>query len=423
MSRISHQEFTDGDVNSVPPPDRSMDRMSIQGSSMTPGQAGLPTAIIIGGDVNGLGVARALARHNIPILMLDTDPARPTMRTRYGRKMALPELSGEGLIESLYELRPQFTYKPVLFPTQEAGLATLSSVYSEIRNLYHLALPPHETVQMMLDKNLFQAQAEHLGFLVPRSLQLTRGGPMAGLELLRYPCVLKPAAKDEAYARHFAKAYRVTSPGEAAAIWIKMELVIETAIVQEWIEGGDSDVYFCLQYRSPAGREPISFVGRKTLQWPTLVGGTATCIPAPEVEPELIATTSSFFSLADFVGLCSMEYKYDHRDRKFYMVEPTAGRTDYQEEIAVLNGVNLPFAAWCDLTGIFPGPVIEQVPPVGWRDPFGHHNAVASGAKDPVHLLMPNLKLADAYYRLNDPMPYLQARLGPFLKRFERKSK
>ena len=41
-----------------------------------------------------------------------------------------------------------------------------------------------------------------------------------------------------------------------------------------------------------------------------------------------------------------MEYKRDRRDEKFYMVEPTVGRTDYQEEIATLNGVNIPAAAY-----------------------------------------------------------------------------
>ena len=381
----------------------------------------LPTAIVIGGDVNGLGVARSLARHGIPILMLDSDVGRPTMRSRYGRKMTLPGLSGDELIEALYALRPQFKHKPVLFPTQEAGLATLSAHYSEIRNLYHLSLPPHEIVAAMLDKNLFQEQAENLGFLVPRSLKLVRGGEMVGLEKLRYPCVIKPAAKDEAYARNFAKAYRVQGPGEAASLWVKMELVIESAIVQEWIEGGDSDVYFCLQYRPIGGGPPISFCGRKTLQWPPLVGGTATCIPALNPRHELIATTESFFERVGFVGLCSMEYKFDHRDRNFYLVEPTAGRTDYQEEIAVLNGVNIPLAAYCDLTKATSPAIFEQTPPRGWRDPFGHHNALAAGAKDPVFELMPGIKLADAYFRYDDPVPYLAARLGPILKKFERK--
>ena len=177
----------------------------------------------------------------------------------------------------------------------------------------------------------------------------------------------------------------------------------------------------CNTGRSAAAMRVSSSAVGKTLQWPPLVGGTATCIPAPILQHELTATTEAFFDRTGFVGLCSMEYKFDHRARNFYMVEPTVGRTDYQEEIAVLNGVNIPLAAYCDLTKATSPAIFEQTVPRGWRDPFGHHNAIAAGAKDPVFELMPGIKLADAYFRHDDPVPYLAARLGPILKRFERK--
>jgi len=151
------------------------------------------------------------------------------------------------------------------------------------------------------------------------------------------------------------------------------------------------------------------------------VGGTATCIPAREFEDELTSTTSSFFHLVGFTGLCSMEYKRDTRDRHFYMVEPTVGRTDYQEEIATLNGVNIPLAAYCDLAGVKSGAVFENTPVRGWRDPFARHNALSLGAKDPTASLLPNAKMIDAYFRLDDPMPYLEARLAPLRKRIQTK--
>src|SRR5690242_593596 len=53
------------------------------------------TALVLGGDVNGLGVARSLGGAGVPLLLVDTDLSRPTMRTRYGRKMKAPALSGD----------------------------------------------------------------------------------------------------------------------------------------------------------------------------------------------------------------------------------------------------------------------------------------------------------------------------------------
>ncbi len=70
-----------------------------------------------------------------------------------------------------------------------------------------------------------------------------------------------------------------------------------------------------------------------------------------------------------------MEYKRDSRDGKFYMVEPTVGRTDYQEEIAVLNGINLPLVVYRGELGMSAPPPTAVTPPRAWRDPFGYARA------------------------------------------------
>ena len=118
--------------------------------------------------------------------------------------------------------------------------------------------PGDALVRTLLDKTGFQTGAEALGFAVPKSRFLAAAmTAMLSLDQLRFPCVLKPTTKDEAYARSFAKAYRVESRDEAAALWQHMQAVIDSAIIQEWIDGGDSDVYFCLQYRPPSGAPAV----------------------------------------------------------------------------------------------------------------------------------------------------------------------
>ena len=196
-------------------------------------------------------------------------------------------------------------------------------------------------MEVLLDKLRFQALAERLGFPIPRAVKLSNASDVLALADLKFPCVLKPTTKDEGYSRRFAKAYKNCFWPKMPEVMSDMREVVDEIIVQEWIEGGDSDVYFCLQYRPEKGHS-VSFVGRKLCQWPMLVGGTACCAPAPEAAKELTALTDAFFTAVGFVGVGSMEYKRDARDGRFYMVEPTVGRTDYQEEIAFLNGVNIP---------------------------------------------------------------------------------
>jgi hypothetical protein len=199
-------------------------------------------------------------------------------------------------------------------------------------------------------------------------------------------------------------------------LWSGMREVVDEIIVQEWIEGGDSDVYFCLQYRPEKDRS-VSFVGRKLCQWPMLVGGTACCAPAPEAGDKLIALTDAFFAAVGFVGIGSMEYKRDTRDGRFYMVEPTVGRTDYQEEIAFLNGVNIPLAAYLGELGRSAPPPDPPGRAHAWVDPIGYARARNAGAPDVMAKFASGMKICDAYFRADDPMPYVSMKLQPLLRR------
>jgi D-aspartate ligase len=374
-------------------------------------------AVVAGIDLNGLGVLRSLARAGVPAVGLDTDLSKPTAKTRHGIKLTVRALSGHTFIDDLLEVRRGFRRSPVLILTQETSVTTVSAARARLASAYRFTLPPESVVADLQDKIRFQTIAEQCGFPVPRAVHLSATDNDSALSQLRYPCVLKPAAKYAGYGARFAKAFKVNTPGEALRVWEQVRTIAEQVIVQEWIEGEDSDVYFCLQYRTTAGRI-ASFVGRKLCQWPPLVGGTAICTPAPEFASELESLTDRFFATVGFVGMGSMEFKHDRRDGRFYMVEPTVGRTDLQEEIAALNGVNIPFAAYASEIGLkLPSPHQEN-PPRVWRDPIGSALARRMGATMPRFPFL--RKMHDAYFRSDDPGPYVALKMEALRNRFAR---
>ena len=67
-------------------------------------------------------------------------------------------------------------------------------------------------------------------------------------------------------------------------------------VVQEWIEGGDADVHFCLVYRDRAGREVAYQTGRKLVQWPVGTGDTA--LGTTTEDPTLHRLTEQVFDRA-----------------------------------------------------------------------------------------------------------------------------
>jgi D-aspartate ligase len=175
-------------------------------------------------------------------------------------------------------------------------------------------------------------------------------------------------------------------------------------IAQEWVEGGDDRIYFCLQYRTRVPGAVVSFTGRKLRSWPPATGGTASCVPAPDFADELVRLTDAFFTAVGYFGVGSMEFKRDARTGQFLMIEPTVGRTDFQEEIATLNGVNIPYAAYCGELGHGLRAAIGPAAAAAWAvTPIDRWSCERQAT---VRSFPRGLRRYDALWRLDDPMPW-----------------
>ena len=115
----------------------------------------------------------------------------------------------------------------------------------------------------------------------------------------------------------------------------------------------------------------------------------------------------------------SMEYKRDERDGRFYMVEPTVGRTDFQEEVATVNGCNMPLSAYCYEMGLPIPEVVPVQPPLVWRDAQADRwSAQESG--DAADQASESHTVVDSYRRWNDPVPWLDHLRTRVLQRLRR---
>jgi len=369
-------------------------------------QANNLPAVVVGGGLNALGVVRSLGAAGIPVIVADTSPKSPAMRSRYGRKLLCRSLEGDAFVDCMTALARQYPAPLALFATEEKTVETISAQRERLAPYFRLRQPGHERLMALMHKQGFQELAEAVGAPVPRTVRLQGKADLARIHDLSYPCVFKPSHKNYEYGARFKKAYKVQSPAEVAALYEDIFPVMADMVVQEWIEGSDADVYFCLQYIGQDGQVVSSFSGRKIRAWPPRIGGTASCTAAWEVADELTEMTRTFFAQVGFVGMGSMEYKRDARDGRFYMVEPTVGRTDFQEEVASLNGVNIPAAAYRHEMGLPALPVQRVATPQIWREPVSDRWSFQEGGRQPDPRSHGHA-VRDAYWRWNDPRPWL----------------
>ncbi|NML30771.1 carboxylate--amine ligase [Paraburkholderia sp. G-4-1-8] len=300
----------------------------------------------------------------------------------------------------MIELGKRFDCPPVLILTDEDAVHAVSENRDALARWFHFRLPVDDTVKMLSSKARFHEFAQRHQFPVPRSVVLDQLGDIGRLAELRYPCVLKPDDKRNVLRGEKERAVRVETLADARDRAIAMLATPGGIIAQEWIEGPDSNIHFTLFYRGRGGHMVSMFTGRKVLSSPPGVGNTAICVAAPEARELLEPLTRSFAEQAGFEGMGSIEYKWDDNYKEFVMVEPTVGRTDWQEEIATLCGVNIPLAAYRDELGLPQLPERVSRVPVAWRATFVD--------RPPPELLSARTKIFDGYFRWSDPFPALQ---------------
>ncbi|WP_147418085.1 FAD-dependent oxidoreductase [Salinisphaera sp. Q1T1-3] len=364
-------------------------------------------ATVVGGGLNALGVVRSLAADGIGVdLLVGEGEAGPAVHTRLARVRRYADTTRDGVVNALiHQARRHRRPARPLVLTREEDVAAVSCARRRLADDYVLMLPPADVVTRLQDKTGFAEAVAAQNEIAPRSLAIRTPADIDGIGALAPPFILKPAGRQPAYLAHYPRAERFEDAATLAAALAERLSVSPAMIVQEWVDGPDEGVHFCLQFVPPDGAAALSFVGHKLRSWPRATGGTARCTRASSAADGLAARTTAFFRGAGVVGLASMEYKWHASCADYVMIEPTIGRTDHQEEIATLCGVNLPAAAcrWA-LGEALPHPAAGERSSVIWRDPMADAKAADV---DPAGAGAFDMPIVDALWRLRDPGPQL----------------
>jgi predicted ATP-grasp superfamily ATP-dependent carboligase len=322
-------------------------------------------AIVLGLDLNGLSVVRALGRARIPGIGVDGTLSHPGRASRYcGEVVDADPCSPEELPAALREIGRSLQEPGVLFPTMDDTVRILAQIGKGLTDTLRLALPEAATVRRLMNKAELARLAEDLGWPAPvtvacRSLLEVR----AAAESFPFPGVLKAGQRTPGTPVEVPQ--RVISFADAEALLKAYEAVSglqPTVILQEMIPGPDSNVRFCLFYADRQSRPLALFTGRKMRQYPPRFGSTSSAEPLDD--PELRRFAERFIREVAYRGIGSVEVKMDERNGRARLIEPTIGRTDFQSHLSVVNGVNIPAIAYRDLMGLPPENAVPPARPV-----------------------------------------------------------
>jgi len=353
--------------------------------------------VLIEGTLNHLGVVRSLSIDQMPIYVVATSRNCAAGWSRFCNFVQTPSLKSHALIDTLVALGRRLGHHAVLFPGGDQSVDTVSTYRDEIEPLYRMNLPAAETVRALRDKTLFQNLAEREGFPVPRAVTVAATSELNLLQSLILPLIIKPADKTLAINGLLERVVRAETLEDTEMVVARMLGGVPRVIVQEWIDGPDNDIFFTLFSCDRQSNVIAMFTGRKLVCSPPLIGSTAICVAAPEAAGELQALALEFVSRVQYRGLGSLEFKRDSRTGRFLIIEPTVGRTDWQEEIATLCGVNLPLLTYKVELGQPACMKKEIATSVAWRSSFEHRLPRAATTSGTC--------MVDGFFRWSDPLP------------------
>jgi predicted ATP-grasp superfamily ATP-dependent carboligase len=376
-----------------------------------------PPALVIGVDVSALNVIRSLGGHGIEVYTMGRDTSDYGAASRYAKFVLCDDLTDEKkVISKLLEISRNLGRKMVLFCTSDLHVLHVSRNREVLKPFFEFVLPDHEVIETLMDKKNFNDFANRHGFSVPKTFFSKNSTDFQKVaSSLPYPCVIKPLYRTifwSLFVPPEKKVMKADSPQDLRQKLSDLRALDIPLIFQEWIPGGDQQVYFCLAYLDRYSKPLALLAGRKLRQYPSLTGVTS--LAESITNPKMAEITLEVLSTARCTGLCSMEFKYDASDDSFKITEPTVGRVDLQEGISTQAGLDIPFIAYQDALGIPQSGQIDYEKGVKWiNEPF-EFNALLSHGGENGHRVRTFFHPYQgghhsfALLSLHDPMPFLR---------------
>lgn len=310
-----------------------------------------PAAVVTGLEsIAGLQSARILHRRGVAVIGVCADPRAPFRRTRACRRIV--KTRPDELAETLAILGPELEGRAVIVPSTDGEVLQLLRHRAELSRWFHIALPPGDVTEQLMDKARFIEFALANELPIPRTefLDGRRNAASLGSQL-RYPAVIKPTMRDGRWtANSKPKAFKVADPAQFMSVYDRASQWTDSLIAQEWIEGGEDRLYSCNAYFDRRSEPLVTFVSRKVRQWPPETGMSALAVECRN--DDVRDTAIRLFQRARFHGLAYLEMKYDVRDGRHYIIEPNVGRATGRSAIAEAGGVDLLLTMYCDLVGL-----------------------------------------------------------------------
>ncbi len=317
-----------------------------------------PPALVANAHVTGLGVARALARADVPVIAVDRSPdgvAPPSEAVHLAGRVAYPLEDPEGFEADLAAVVDAVGRDVVAFGCMDEWAQAFAA--ADVDGLRRPFSGPGP-MDRVLDKESLYATAEEFGVPYPETYRLSETDPARAADELGFPLVVKPARKREFEEAIGTNVVEVDDEAELEAVVSAAREADVRVMAQKRVDVARGRDHSVGSYVPPGDDDALALVANPAVRYP-LSFGTSTLVETAE-RPALRDRALGILEACGYHGISEAEFVYD-ADREEFLLLDVNTRPWKWIGLPVAAGLNLPLAAYASATDAEyePGPTTD----------------------------------------------------------------
>lgn len=308
-------------------------------------------ALVIGGNLNGLSIARSLGRQGVPVWVATPPNIKLASCSRYTqRTLPWPNGTDESRAAYLLELAERHQLdRWVLFPTSDESAALLSRFHSSLCRRFRVSTPAWDVLRWAYDKRLTYQLAAQQQVDCPSTFYPANEAELRSI-VIDFPVILKPATHAVVSRFTADKAWPAANREELLVHYRQARELIppDQILIQERIPGGgESQFSYAALCRD--GEPIVSLTARRARQYPIDFGYSSSFVETLDV-PEIVAPSRRLLSAIRYTGLAEVEYKRDARNGRYKLLDINP-RLWTWATLGARAGADFPFLLWQMMVG------------------------------------------------------------------------
>ncbi len=293
--------------------------------------------------MNAIGIVRSLALEDIPSISITKDKFGLGLYSKQTIGLRCPDYQKypHQFLQFMLDLSKHLKHPGIIMPTDDVILERLIQFDKELTPYYKRTYPEPKLLDLVLDKYNQYLSAQSIGLPVPYSIAPENESDLKNWPSELFPCVVK--GRKGKYFYKFTGSQAIPAQNFDKLLKIFRQAGSIKVIIQEYIPGGDDQLFAYISYISNSDELITEYISQKTQQIPINFGVMRRGVS--KYIPKLREQSQKLLRNLNFRGLSYIEYKRDIRDGRYKLIEINA-RFWKNNFMATLSGINFPYTIY-----------------------------------------------------------------------------